>query len=127
MKTVEPKPAAKQARPVRRFRRRTVRIEVSYPSLDGGAIREFATTLGAGGLFIDSEQPRPEGTRLKLTFSLPGRSEQHEIEGRVVWAEYPAQPGEPVRHAGMGIQFTNRVSEAKLARELEHWEPTPAD
>ena len=114
---------AKQ-RPVRRYRRRTVRIEVEYPSRDGGSVREYATTLGAGGLFIRSDRPLPRRTRLKLAFSLPGRSLLHEIEGRVVWAERPAQPGESLRHAGMGIQFTDRAAEAKLARELEGWEPT---
>jgi hypothetical protein len=25
----------------------------------------------------------------------------------------------------MGIQFSDRVAEARLARELEDWEPTP--
>jgi len=40
-------------RPTRRFRRRTVRIEVDYQSPEGGLLREYATTLGAGGLFIE--------------------------------------------------------------------------
>lgn len=114
-------------RPLRRYRRRTVRIEVEYPSRDGGSVREYATTLGAGGLFIRSDRPLPRRTRLKLAFSLPGRSQLHEIEGRVVWTERPVQPGESLRHPGMGIQFTDRAAEGKLARELEDWEPTPAD
>ena len=113
-------------RPVRRFRRRTVRIQVAYQSAEDGPVREYATTLGAGGLFIESEQPLAQKTRLKLAFVLPGHDRRHEIEGRVVWVTYPAEPGEAPRTAGMGIQFTDRVGEAILARELEDWEPPPA-
>ena len=113
-------------RPVRRFRRRTVRIEVAYQSAEEGPVRELATTLGAGGLFIESEQPLGRNSRIKLAFVLPGRDRQHEIEGCVVWVTHPAKPGEATRTAGMGIQFKNRVAEALLARELEDWEPPPA-
>ena len=109
----------------RRFRRRTVRIEVDYLSPGGGLEREYATTLGAGGLFIESEQPLPATTRIKLGFCLPGRDQRHEIEGRVVWVTNPARPGESPRRAGMGIQFSDRVAEARLAHDLEDWEPTP--
>ncbi len=110
-----------QNRSKRRFPRRTVRIEVEYDSPGTGAVREYATTLGAGGLFIQSEAPLPRRTRIKLAFSLPGLTRRHEIEGRVVWMTDPGHPGET---PGMGIQFTNRTGAALLARDLEDWEPT---
>jgi uncharacterized protein (TIGR02266 family) len=113
----------RQTRPARRFRRLTVRIEVEYQTPEEGVLREFATTLGAGGLFIESERPLPRKSRIKLAFALPGCGRQHEIEGLVVWATNPAGPGEAARTAGMGIQFTDRVGEALLARELEAWQP----
>ena len=119
-------PNSQRKRPVRRCRRRTVRIEVVYQSRDDGPSREYATTLGAGGLFIESEQPLAKKTRIKLAFTLPGRNRRHEIEGRVVWATYPPKPGETPRTPGMGIQFSDRVAEALLARELEDWEPPGA-
>ena len=90
-------------------------------------MREYATTLGAGGLFIESEHPLPRGTRLKLAFSLPGRETRHEIEGRIVWAEGPAETGPAPCSPGMGIQFTDRASVTALARDLEAWEPTATD
>ncbi len=103
-------------RPARRFRRRTVRVEVEYIG-EAGARTETATTLGAGGLFIESESPPKPGSVLELRFRLPGSDICHEIRGRVVWAR---RPGDPGRHApGMGIQFTDKPATALLAHELE--------
>jgi uncharacterized protein (TIGR02266 family) len=99
----------------RRFRRRTLRVLVEY-LCDSGLCCEPATTLGAGGLFIETESPRREGTALKLRFRLPGSGITHEIEGRVVWARSAGAAG---GHApGMGIEFTDRSAAARLAREL---------
>lgn len=103
-------------RPTRRYRRRTVRVMVDY-TCDAGLCSEPATTLGAGGLFIESEAPLAEGTPLKMRFRLPGGAVDHEIEGRVAWRRRPTDPG---HHApGMGIEFTDRAAAARLARELE--------
>jgi uncharacterized protein (TIGR02266 family) len=76
-----------------------------------------ATTLGAGGLFVETERPLFEGARLKLRFRLPGAERAHEIEGRVVWVRTPAESGP---HApGMGVEFTDRSAAARLARDLD--------
>ena len=104
----------------RRFRRRTVRVLVDYAAA-GEVHCEYATTLGAGGLFIESESPLPEGTHLKVRFRLGGAAGEgavHEIEGRVVWTQAPTE-GETQRAPGMGISFTDAVATAALARELE--------
>lgn len=100
----------------RRFRRRTVRVLVEYLS-DAGLCRETATTLGAGGLFIESNQPLPKGTPLKLRFALPGSDRRHEIEGRVAWTHQPSDAG--IGSPGMGIEFRDRTATNRLARELE--------
>lgn len=109
----------------RQFRRRTLRVRVDYQV--GGVIRcELATTLGAGGMFIESEEAAPKGTRLKLRFRLPGGSELHEIEGRVAWAMSADAPdASPSRTPGMGVEFTDSVAAAALARELDRT-PDPA-
>jgi len=102
--------------PKRRYRRRTVRVMVDYTS-DAGMASDPATTLGAGGLFIETENPLPERSRLKLRFRLPGSELTHEIEGRVCWRKHPDDSGQ---HApGMGIEFTDRNAMVPLARELE--------
>ena len=100
----------------RRFRRRTVRVLVDFHG--GTGIRcEYATTLGAGGLFIETETPLHEHSALKMRFRLPGSGTTHEIEGRVVWRRRPHDPGS--HSPGMGIEFTDRAATASLARELE--------
>jgi len=111
----------------RRFRRRTLRVFVEY-LCETGLCCDPATTLGAGGLFVETESPQREGTPLKLRFRLPGSGITHEIEGRVAWAR---RPGSADQHAsGMGIEFTDRAASAELARELaaldEPGDPKPA-
>jgi uncharacterized protein (TIGR02266 family) len=76
-----------------------------------------ATTLGAGGLFIETESPLGEGTHLKLRFQLPGSQLSHEIAGRVVWAVGSGETGSTT--PGMGIEFTDRSASSQLARELD--------
>ena len=100
----------------RRYRRRTVRVLVEYLS-DAGLCCDTATTLGAGGLFIETDQPLPEGTAIKLAFRLPDSDVRHEIEGMVAWAHRPS--GHSVGAAGMGVEFSDRVASARLARELQ--------
>lgn len=98
----------------RRFRRRTLRVLVDFVA-EGGVRCEYATTLGAGGMFIETDEPLPAEAALKARFRLPGSDAVHEIEGRVVWS----QPGGGRQAPGMGIEFTDAVAVAALARELE--------
>ena len=76
-----------------------------------------ATTLGAGGLFVETATPLPAGSRVSARFQLPGRSAVHHIRARVAWT----RPLHPERRysPGMGIAFTDRTAAARLARELE--------
>ncbi len=101
--------------PPRRYRRRTVRVMVEYLT-DAGPCCDLATTLGAGGLFIETEEPTLEASMLKLRFQLPGSNRFHEIEGRVVWTRRPTS-GDP-NSPGMGVEFTDRRARAELAAEL---------
>ena len=100
----------------RRFRRRAVRVIVEYVS-GAGLCRDFATTLGAGGMFIETDEPLSPGARLKLRFQLPGDGDSREIEGFVAWARRPTHGA--TGSAGMGIEFGDRAACAHLARALE--------
>ena len=100
-------------RPQRRYRRCTVRIEVEWVT-KGERRVDRATTLGAGGLFIETPKPLLPGALLEVRFQVQEGGALHQIPGRVVWSR-PAgeQPG------GMGIEFTERESAVPLAIELE--------
>ena len=112
MSELRKNPAAK-----RRFRRRTVRVLVDYTA--NGEVRcEYATTLGAGGMFIETEDPLPQGSQIKVRFRLPSAGSVHEIEARVAWIQ-PALEGELRRAPGMGIEFTDAVATSTLAHSLE--------
>ncbi len=102
----------------RRFRRRAVRVLVDFQCGTGFRC-EYATILGAGGLFISTEDPIEVGSTLKVRFRLPGSEQVHQIEGRVVWSQQAAS-GEPTTRApGMGIEFVNAVATSALARDLD--------
>ncbi len=107
------------ARPKRRFRRRTVRILVEYRS-ETGLRRETATTLGAGGLFVETDAPIAEGSLLKLCFQVSDAGFRHEIEGRVAWSNGIADG--TVGTPGMGVEFSNRNACKRLAAELDKLE-----
>ena len=106
----------------RRYRRLTVRIDVSFLCEEDGSVHSaVATTLGAGGLFIPSETPLPAGTPLRVRLRLPGTEVDHELSGRVVWANDRNTPGVPASGRGMGIAFKDRPGIVRLARALETW------
>jgi uncharacterized protein (TIGR02266 family) len=111
-------PSPPPRRQERRFSRRRVRLLVDF--LDGAGIRcEYATALGPGGLFIETEEPIAIGTPIKVRFRLPECDRVHEIEGRVAWHQQ-ANPGEPTTRApGMGIEFVDAAATAVLAGDLE--------
>ena len=104
-------------RPNRRYRRRTVRITVEYLS-DTGLRCERATTLGAGGLFIETDSPVAAGSLLKLRFRLSETGAHHEIEGRVIWSKgvWNSDSGA----TGMGVEFLDRAAANALAIELKN-------
>jgi Tfp pilus assembly protein PilZ len=90
-------------------------VEYSSPT---GLHCDPATTLGAGGLFIETESPLRENSPIKLRFQLSSSATPHEIEGRVVWRTDGRSDGSTT--PGMGIEFTDRGASKQLARELEH-------
>jgi uncharacterized protein (TIGR02266 family) len=106
----------------RRFRRRLVRVLVDFHA-DGTPRCEYATTLGAGGMFIETDAPLAPGTALRLRFRLPTSAELHAIEARVTWLHQgEATAAGDLRPSGMGVSFTDATASARLAHELEQLE-----
>jgi uncharacterized protein (TIGR02266 family) len=104
----------------RRFRRQGLRILVDY-SCDGGIHCDYATSISAGGLFIETESNLAFDSSVKLRFRLPSGHELHEIQGRVCWSNDPAE-GTAQQAPGFGITFTSNDATNTLARELEDLE-----
>jgi hypothetical protein len=80
----------------------------------GGDLQLFSRvrTLGMGGLFISVPDPPPVGTKLRLSFEVPGGNVHAEAIVRNI-----------VRDEGMGVEFTklglkDRVLLEKLLKRL---------
>jgi uncharacterized protein (TIGR02266 family) len=112
---MSPPPAEKKDR---RFRRRTVRILVDFQCGNGFRC-EYATILGAGGLFVSTEDPLEVGSPIMVRFRLPGGEQVHQIEGRVVWNQRAISGERIARAPGMGVEFVNAVAAGALVHELE--------
>ena len=103
----------------RKHRRMTVRILVDYQAR-GGIHCDYATTLGAGGMFLETDLSMSRGETVKVRFRIPGGEILHELEARVTWhhAAKP-KPGGDLHTPGVGLQFSDPTLTATLARELE--------
>ncbi len=92
-----------------------MRVLVDYVA--NGRVRcDYATTLGAGGLFVSTDDPLPGGSETRLRFRVPGSDRLVEVDARVVWVVKPGEAGSVT--PGMGLTFTDAAETAELAREL---------
>jgi Tfp pilus assembly protein PilZ len=103
----------------RKYRRATIRILVDYHA-QGGIHCDYATTLGAGGMFLQTDLVMARGDAVKVRFRIPEGELLHELEALVTW-HYGAEtePDGNVRTPGVGLQFNDSEAMAALARELE--------
>lgn len=108
-------------RNTRKHRRMTVRMLVDYQAM-GGIHCDYATTLGAGGMFLQTELGLRRGDLVKVRFRVPGSEQLHELQARVTWHhEARIEPGGDARTPGVGLQFVDPGATAELARELEDY------
>ncbi len=79
--------------------------EVDYGSDDTFLFAQ-ATNISALGIFLQTREPEPVGTRLNLRFSLSAQEAPLQVEGVVRWVN-PYRPGDFDNiNPGMGIEFT---------------------
>jgi type IV pilus assembly protein PilZ len=57
-------------------------IPVAYRSV-GSFLTDWATNLSQGGLFINTRNPLPVGTAVRVIIQLPGASFPYDLAGRV--------------------------------------------
>jgi type IV pilus assembly protein PilZ len=84
-----------------------VDIEVDYRA-DDTFLFAYITDISAMGIFVRTNNPEPEGTRLNLCFRIPPElgGQLVEVEGEVIWIN-PFRPDDVGRQPGMGIQFVD--------------------
>jgi uncharacterized protein (TIGR02266 family) len=104
-----PEPANK-----RRATRVHHEIPVAYRTV-GSFLTDWATNLSRGGMFVNTRNPLPVGTEVKILLHLPGTSFPCHLEGRVTRVTEFDNRANLV--PGMGVEFTS-VDEAKQ-RELD--------
>jgi type IV pilus assembly protein PilZ len=85
-----------------------VDIEVDYRA-DETFLFAYITDISAMGIFVQTNTPEPEGTRLNLCFRLPDElgGRLMEIEGEVAWINPHRPDDSDGRNPGMGIRFVD--------------------
>lgn len=79
-------------------------------------LAEYSVNISVGGIFIKTNDAKPEGSIIYLQFSLKDGSRLIEGMGRVVRVNAPGDAG---RVAGMGIEFVNFDDESmELIEEI---------
>jgi uncharacterized protein (TIGR02266 family) len=105
----------------RKHRRMTVRILVDYQAI-GGIHCDYATTLGAGGMLLQTDLDLIRGDLVKVRFRVPGGERLFELEARVTWVHAARPDGDGrSRIPGVGLQFTDSAATVDLARELDDY------
>ena len=96
----------------RREPRVLVDLEVDYGNEDNflfAYIRDISTT----GIFVRTNEPEPQGTRLNLRFSPRETEGALELEGEVIWIN-PYRPDRRDNlHPGMGIRFLDLTEDQR--------------
>ena len=102
-------------------RRRQLRVPLRVLRVSAQHQGEFffgyASNISNTGVFIETSNPKPNGTRVKLKFSLPGLVAPTVCVAEVVWTR--EFTGKGVESPGMGLRFLELQPEAAvLIREF---------
>ena len=98
---------AEEASDRRRALRAELIVRVDYATVDE-IFSEFTRDINEGGLFIETDEPRPVGTEVTMHFNLPGSSDSIRTIGTVVRTSF----GDDSTPPGMGIEFDDLTREA---------------
>jgi type IV pilus assembly protein PilZ len=98
--------------PAPRAHRLDHELPVAYRTV-AGFVTDWAVNLSKGGLYINTPQPLPVGTSVRLLVSLPGASFPVDLVGRVTRTNAQGTPGLEV--PGMAVEFVD-VDDEKRSR-----------
>ncbi len=88
----------------RKYLRLKTQIQVDY-TLDDEVELLYSTNISEGGLFLETVNPFPAGTKLLLRFNLPNSDKIIEVVGEVVYKVEEIFDIEEWDLPGMGIRF----------------------
>lgn len=86
----------------RQYRRVPLTLEVQYRTT-GSFLVSYSLNLSLGGLFLETDQVLPIGSRLMVRFRVPGVREVVETHAIVMWRRARLSDDDPP--AGLGLQF----------------------
>ena len=95
------------------FLRALLSLAVKYKDAENTEIDAFTSTIGAGGLFIETFHPLPVDRDVSIELHLPGSAGKTTFKGQVVWSRIEYSENQP---PGMGIKFIriSRQDQAKI-------------
>lgn len=100
---------------LRQKRRLPVRLPVTFGGI-GGPVDTVCRDIGDDGIFIVTERPLPETTKLHMFVRLPGQTEPLQLTGTVGHTVVPADGDVP----GMGVTFVlDAAGQATLSTVLD--------
>ena len=99
-------------KPTRKAERLQHELLVAYRTV-GGFITDWAVNISRGGMFINTRDPKPVGSVVRLIVSLPDSAFPFDLTGKVIRVVEFDGSGESM--PGMAIEFTD-VDEEKRAR-----------
>jgi uncharacterized protein (TIGR02266 family) len=94
----------------RRDIRYKARLQVRYGVNGEKLLADYSINLSTGGLFLETTNPLPEGTKLTAEFALPVNNIQISCNARVAWVNHPKFIARPQLDVGMGLQFLDLTS-----------------
>lgn len=105
----------------RNHRRIPIKVLVKYERMDD-FLEDYTANVSLGGMFIQTDDPLPLGTRFRLRFQLPNLTRTIEAEATVQWVHRPDEAG-PLT-AGMGVRFDELAAtdRAEVEALLENWD-----
>jgi len=92
-----------------------IQLLVDYRS-DGHYLFDFCRDLGAGGVFIQTSSPLPQGSKIDLTFTIPDSKQTLKTAGTVIWVQSTVE-GRKDLTPGMGVQFSSFTGEQRNVLE----------
>ncbi len=82
-------------------------------------LHEYSINVSTGGLFIETDEPPPALTPLRLEFFLPGQERPIRCRGQVAWLNAEDGQQHPRLPKGMGVQFVDMsLEDMRLIRSF---------